>query len=298
MWFLLGILSAIGLGCYDIAKKKSLQDNAVVPVLLMSVVCSSILLLPLWIISRCNPALLQDTLLYVPQVDLHTHLLILLKSAIVLSSWLFAYMAMKHLPLTIVTPINATRPMWTLVGALLIFGEQLSGWQWGGILLAIASFISFSLAGKREGIQFSHNRWIGCLLLATLLGAASGLYDKHLMQHVDHNAVQVYYTFYQAAMMVVTAAVLWWPRRKEQPFHWSWHIVLISVFLILSDFFYLLALTDSNSLISILSVVRRSSVLISFAYGAIVMHEQNIRLKVYCLCGVLAGMLMLMFGTL
>ena len=71
-----------------------------------------------------------------------------------LSSWTFGYFGMKHLPLTIVGPINATRPVMTLVGALLIFGERLNVYQWIGVLMAIISFFMLSRSGKKEGIDF------------------------------------------------------------------------------------------------------------------------------------------------
>ena len=61
---------------------------------------------------------------YVPVVGWDVHKYILLKSLIVLSSWLLAYFGMKHIPLTIYGPINATRPILVLVGALLLLGEQ------------------------------------------------------------------------------------------------------------------------------------------------------------------------------
>ena len=102
------------------------------------------------------------------------------KAVIVLSSWVCGYYAMKHLPLTIVGPINATRPVMTLVGALLIYGESLNLWQWAGVLLAIVSFFLLSRSGKKEGICFSHNGWICLLVIAAFLGAISGLYDKTL----------------------------------------------------------------------------------------------------------------------
>ena len=87
-----------------------------------------------------------------PDAGWEVHKFILVKSLIVLSSWTFGYFGMKHLPLTIVGPINATRPVMTLVGALLIFGERLNVYQWGiGVLLAIGSFFLLSRSGKKGG---------------------------------------------------------------------------------------------------------------------------------------------------
>ena len=290
------------------SKKLALRDNTVVSVLALSVCVSSLILLPMLIASRMAPEVMQETIFYVPQVDAATHLWIVLKSVIVLSSWVFAYMAMKHLPLTIVTPINATRPMWTLLGALLIFNEQLNGWQWAGVSVCLISFYAFSLIGKKEGIEFASNRWIWALIAATLLGASSGLYDKYLMRQYDHNAVQVYYTFYQALMMlvvwVVIALIEGRKHQSRRPIaaalrgvNWHWSIVLISVFLVASDFVYLYALTQPESLISVLSAVRRSGVIVSFIFGIVVMKEQNPIQKTICLLGVLTGIVLLFLGS-
>ena len=296
MWILLAILSALCLGCYDVSKKLSLQGNSVAGVLLLSVVCSSLLLAPFLLLSRCG-MLSTDSVFYVARVGWSEHALILLKSVIVLSSWFLGYIAIKNLPLTIVSPVNATRPMWTLLGALLLFGERLNAWQWAGVTVIIFSFFAFSLIGKKEGYGLRDNRYIWCLLLAMLLGAASGLYDKYLMRHIDHNAVQVYYTFYQTLLMLPVFLLM--QRRKDAvPTQWRWWIVGISVLLVMSDFFYLLALTYPDSLIAVISTTRRCGVVIPFLYGAIVLGDKHTLIKAICLGFVLLGMVFLMLGTI
>lgn len=298
MWLILGLCSALLLGTYDVCKKVSLQDNAVIPVLLVSIMVSSVLLCPLLVVSRLWPESLAGTLLYVPQVDWRAHLFILLKSVIVLGSWICSYFALKHLPITLASPISATRPAWTVLGALLIFGERLNGYQWAGVVIALVSFYLFSVAGRREGISFGHNKWFWFLIAGTLLGAVSGLYDKYLMREFDRMAVQVYYTFYQAAIMAVITWVLWWPvRGRSTPFRFRWSILLISMFLVAADFFYFYALSLPGSLISVLSTVRRLGVVVPFVYGAAVMHDRQVRLKLICLSGVLLGMFFLFLGS-
>ncbi len=303
MWIVFAILSALCLGCYDVSKKQSLKDNSVTGVLFLSVLCSSVMLAPFLILS-ISGVIQSESVFYVQSASMHEHLLILLKSMLVLSSWFFAYIAIKHLPLTIVSPVNATRPMWTLVGALLIFGERLNTWQWTGVSIILIAFFAFSFIGKKEGISFRNNTYIWALLLAMFLGAASGLYDKYLMQHIDHNAVQVYYTFYQALLML-PVFVLSQRREKKtsgmaerQAVQWRWWIAGISLFLVLSDFFYLFALTYENSLIAVISATRRCGVIIPFLYGAVVLHDKNVKQKSVCLGFVLAGMICLLIGSM
>lgn len=298
MWLLFGLLSALFLGCYDISKKLALTHNAVLSVLCFSVVGCALLLSPCWILSTLQPQWMSGTPFYVPPVDLRAHLYIVLKAIIVLASWVFAYMSMKHLPLTIVAPINATRPAWTLLGALLVFSEHLSSWQWVGVLVILASFFMFSLVGRKEGISFTHNKWIYCLLIATFLGAVSGLYDKYLMRHFPRMAVQAYYVLYQALIIL---PVWWYTHRRSSPsasrFQWTPALLAISLFLVLSDYAYFYALSLPDSLISVLSSVRRAGVIVPFLYGVIVLHDRNPRQKALCLMGVLAGICCLLYAT-
>lgn len=255
MWLLLAFCSAALLGFYDVFKKKSLNGNAVLPVLALNTLFSSLIFIPFILVSRFCPSALQDTIFFVPETGgWEVHKYIVLKSVIVLSSWTFGYFGMKHLPLTIVGPINATRPVMTLVGALLIFGERLNLYQWIGVLLAVVSFFMLSRSGKKEGISFEHNRWVWFVVLAALLGAISGLYDKYLMGMFNNMVVQAWYNIYQLFMMGAVLMFLWLPKRKTTtPFHWDWCIPLISLFLSAADFVYFYALGMDDSMISIVS---------------------------------------------
>ena len=176
MWLVLAFLSAAFLGVYDSLKKKSLKDNAVLPVLFLNTLFSSLFFLPFIILSY-NGLMSEGSIFHVAYGTWEEHRFIVGKALIVLSSWVLGYFGMKHLPLTIVGPINATRPVMVLVGALLIFGERLNLWQWAGVLLAIASFFLLSRSGRKEGIDFKHDRWIYMIVGAAMLGALSGLYD-------------------------------------------------------------------------------------------------------------------------
>ena len=185
-----------------------------------------------------------------------------------------------------------------VVGALLIFGEELNGFQAAGIGITLLSFFLFSFVGKKEGIHLKTNKWFWFIIMATLTGAVSGLYDKYLMKQFNSMAVQTYYTFYQAIIMGVITVFLWAPtRKKTTPFKFKWSIAFISLFLVTADFVYFYALTLPDSMISVVSTIRRSGVIVPFFYGAIIMHDKNIKLKIIDLIGVLIGMLLLYLGS-
>ena len=304
MWLILAFASAALLGCYDSFKKKALKENAVIPVLFLNTLFSSIIFLPFIYISY-QTELLDGSLFHVAAGGWKVHKYIILKSFIVLSSWVFGYFGMKHLPLTIVGPINATRPVMVLVGAFLFFGERLIIWQWIGVLLAVASFMMLSRSGKKEGIDFKHDHWIWMIVAAAALGAVSGLYDKYLMAPVDEGGagldkmmVQSWYNIYQCFMMGIMLMLLWWPKRKDTtPFHWDWSIVCVSIFLSTADFVYFYSLTHPEAMISIVSMIRRGSVIVSFLFGAVFFHEKNLKSKFVDLALVLLGMIFLYVGS-
>lgn len=304
MWILLAFISAALLGFYDASKKNSLRDNAVIPVLFLNTLFCAALLAPFIILSHSGH-IAPESDFYVAPLTGEQHRLIVLKSVIVLSSWLLGYFAIKHLPLTIVGSVNATRPVLTIVGALLVFGEDLNAWQWAGVALGVLSFFLLSRSGSKEGIRFSHNVWIYLLVGAAILGAASGLYDKYLMAPTDAGgaginrmSVQGWYNLYQCLMMGVMLLIIWWPaRHKSTPFRWKHSIILISLFLTVADFVYFYALTDPDAMISVVSMVRRGSVLVSFAIGALIFKEKNLRSKAVDLVFVLLSMICLWIGS-
>ena len=313
MWIILAFISAFCLGCYDISKKEALRTHRVIDVLTGSVCISALILSVPLVLSFLCQEVMEGTLFYVPPMDLKGHMLTMIKSLIVLSSWVFAYVSLKQLPISVVSPLQATRPMWTLVGAMLVFGERLNGWQWTGVLIALGTVFLFSLYSRKTAtlkVESQKQKAAGInpyylyLALAILIGACSGLYDKFLMRHYDHNAVQVWYTFYQAVIMCFAWYFYNYDRKtltlKPTSLSPSGKLVgsclLISVFLVISDNVYMLALQDPDSLIAVVSTIRRGGAVIGFAYGLLFLKEKDPLPKILCMIGISIGLLCLAFG--
>lgn len=321
MWLALAFVSATLLGFYDTSKKASLKDNAVLPVLFLNTVFSTMIFSPFllgWLDAStllagsqpltqnacCTDAagISQKSLTVNNLLDVYpmltAHLLVILKAFIVLSSWICGYFGLKHLPLTIVGPINATRPVIVLIGAMLLFGERLNAYQWTGVLMSILSIFLMSRAGKKENIDFKSNRWIWCVAVATIMGAISGLYDKFIMKSLSPMFVQSWFNFYQMIIMAVVCGLMWYPKRHQTtPFRWRWSILLISIFICLADFAYFSSLSDPDSMISVISLVRRGSVIISFICGVVIFKERNLKAKILDLILLLTGMVFIWIGT-
>jgi bacterial/archaeal transporter family protein len=292
-WVLLSLFSALILGFYDLAKKHAVADNAVLPVLFFSNLVSALV----WLGLMGAGPLLPDALRVAPLTPLG-HLQLGAKAALVGTSWIFAYFALKHLPVSLAGPIRATGPMWTLGGAVLLFAERPSGLQWIGIAVTLLGFFSLSLAGRREGIRFHRDRWVGFLLVGTLLGACSGLYDKFLLGSGRFSAatVQAWFSIYLVLFFAPLAygwKRQWWPRGR---FRWRWSIPAIGLLLLVADFAYFRALSDPEALVSVVSSLRRGAVLVTFAGGILLLGERHGRAKLPGTLAVLAGIVTLVLG--
>ena len=300
MWLLLAFVSATLLGFYDTSKKAALKDNAVLPVLFLNTLFSTIIFSPFILDVLVGNDWFAGTSLETAPYQgegnmLKAHLMVVVKAVIVLTSWIAGYFGIKHIPITIVGPINATRPVMVLVGAMLLFGERLNLCQWIGVLLSMLSIYLMSRSSKKENIDFVRNKWMWCVAIGTIMGAVSALYDKFIMTELF---VQSWFNLYQFIMMFIILMVVWYPtREKTTRFHWSWAIPLIAVFVGAADFSYFNALSMEDSMISVVSLIRRGSVLISFACGVIIFKERNLKAKIVDLLLILIGMIFVYFGS-
>lgn len=299
MWMYLGLLAALFLGLHNLCKKHAVQGNEVFPVLFGTIVAGFLLLLPTYIGSRMYPEYMKEIQLFVTDIPLKTHGFIFIKSTIMASSWVLAYQALKHLPITIVTPIRSAGPFFTFIGAIVIYKEAPNFAQWIGFFLIIFSVMLYSKIGKREGIYFKRNKWIFAIIGATFLGASSGLYDKFLIQSLALNpqTLQFWFCFYTTLLLLLILLVTWFPHKeKRKAFTFRWSIPLVGILLQTADYFYFKALQDPEALIMLLSAIKRSQIIIAVVGGGLLFKEQNKRKKLVPLAGIMAGVFLILYS--
>ncbi len=298
-WIVITCISAILLGIYDLLKKVSLNGNAVPPVLFFSVLTGACIWLPIWTLSIANPEVLASLGLEIQKLSPLGHFHMITKSAIVGFSWIFAYVAVKHLPVSISGPIRASAPLWTIFMAVTFMNERPNVWQWSGVFTILTSFYLFSLVGKLEGIHFHRDKWVGFMLVATIAGACSAIYDKWLLQTQNYGVatVQCWFAFYLVA--VLAPIYIHWKLKKDKnsTFSWRWSIPGIGIMLIAADALYFIAVKDSESLISLITPIRRASVFVSFIGAVILFKEQHFQRKFLLILLLLTGLLLLKIGT-
>lgn len=286
-WVPLILLSAALLGIYDVAKKHAVAGNAVIPVLALATLTGTIVV-------TCAQ-LLTGTIGQSWCITPHQFLLLFTKSIIVAGSWICAYYAMRELPITIIAPLRGSQPIWTLTGALLLFGEMPSPLQWMGISIIILGYWLFSVMGRLEGIHFTAHKGVLLIFIATILGAASGLYDKYLLQpcQLQPGMVQLWF---QIDLVVIIGTVWFLQRRAgliRTPFTWRYSIILTGMLLAAADWLYFTALHQPDTLISVLSPLRRSNAIVSFLVGGYLFNDVNRKKKGVALGIIIIGLILL-----
>ena len=296
-WVVAILLSAFFLGLYDLCTKHAVRANAVTPVLFFSTLTGATVWFVLLLVQAIQPGLLPHSLV-TDALTWKQHLQLLLKSGIVATSWIGTYYAMKHLPLSLGAPIRATSPLLTLFGAILILGERPTCLETAGILTTLGSFVGLSVAGAREGVHFHRNKWVWFLLMGTLFGAVSSLYDKYLFTRLNFSVPTVQCWFQIYLLVFFAPFALGWKLRlwSRNEFTWRWSIPFIALALLVADYLYFSALRHPDALVVIVMSLRRASTLVAFAGGLYFFREVNGWKKLPAGIGILVGIVLTLLG--
>ncbi|WP_064967361.1 EamA family transporter [Tenacibaculum ovolyticum] len=300
MWMYLGLLAALFLGLHNLCKKHAVQGNEVFPVLLGTISSGFLFIAAFYVFAVFYPDYALEKGYNFQNISWQTHGFIFIKSAIMASSWILAYQALKHLPITIVTPIRSAGPFFTFIGAIVIYKESPNLHQWIGFFLIIFSVLLYSQIGKKEGINFKQNKWIFAIIGATFLGASSGLYDKFLIQNLQLNpqTLQFWFCLYTILILLVILTITWFPyAKKRKAFKFRWSIIAVGVLLQAADYFYFKALQDPEALIMLLSAIKRSQILIAVVIGGLVFKEKNKRKKLIPLIDIMIGVFLILYSN-
>jgi len=306
-WVLLGLLAGLVLGTYDFLTKIALRETGVLAVVVASSVLGACLWLPFVWVPGGGPwaQALAPLGLHPAPLTWQAHALLLPKSLMMVATWVLSYYAVKALPLSISAGVRASGPVWTALGAIVLLGEHLSAWQWAGLAVSMLSYLAFSLIGQKEGIRFSRDGWVLCMVAATLLSSANALYDKHIVAQLrlDLAAVQAWSAVQRGVLALcllpwVVTSVLpgmggrglrgRWPGWSAA---WPivWPVVAIAVSYVVAEYIYLAAVQVEGAMISVISVLRRTNLVMVFGLSAWLLQERFIRHKTVAMAGVLAG---------
>ena len=291
-WTVWILASSFFLALYDLAKKASVANNAVLPVLFISTCCGCVAyMVSLAACGRFGSIAACVT----PEVIA----LSAVKCAVVSTSWVLTFCALRTLPISIATPIRASSPALVFLIAFVLYGERPAPLQAVGMAAVFAGYFAFSWAGRHEGIDFFRCRAVWYAIGGTVFSALSAIWDKWLLQ-VRGLEVETMQFAFQAGLVVFygfALAVCRLVRRgKCDTFEWRWTIPFVGILLATGDWLYFRGLSYPEVHVSAVSLMRRLSVVITFVLGAKFFHETNLVRKAVALAVVLAGIVLICLG--
>ena len=284
------LASAVLLALYDLAKKASVSANAVLPVLLVST-CFGF-------VAYVAGLAASGSLRAASGVTGAALSLGLAKSAIVGTSWVFTFCALRTLPITIATPIRASAPALVLLVAVPLYGERPTPVQGVGMAAVFAGYFAFSWAGRHEGIDFFRDRAVWCAVAGAVFSALSSLWDKYVFQvrALPVESVQLVFQVGLVAFYALAFAAARALRIGRDAFAWRWTIPLVGILLAGADWLYFRGLAHPGAPISAASLMRRFSVVLTFLLGARFFHEANLVRKGIALAAIVAGVALMCAG--
>ncbi|MBQ6136530.1 MAG: EamA family transporter, partial [Kiritimatiellae bacterium] len=179
--------------------------------------------------------------------------------------------------------------------AFFIYGERPAFAQGIGMLLVFAGYLAFGWAGRHEGIDFLRSRAVWFAVGGMCMSAVSGIWDKFILQKcaIPVESMQLWFQVGLVVLYAILLAAQRLLRLGRDAFEWRWWIPLTGVLLVAADWLYFNGLAIPGVPVSAGSLLRRFSVVITFALGAVFFRERNIRRKAVALAAILAGVLLI-----
>ena len=288
-WLILVLFSAIFLGIYDITRKHAVRNNSAICVLLLASIAGAI--------AFTFYTLITGNFISALSCSSKEFLLVFLKACIVGGSWGCVYTAMRKLPISLAAPIRSTAPLWTFIAAIFIYGEIPSLISGIGMAVIFIGYYALSVIGQLEGFSFK-NKSMLLIVAGTILGSATAIYDKYLLNQLELSPirVQLYFSYCLVLIYFIAWLIINRIAKVETHFEWRWTIPVTGVLLIVSDLVYFQAVSLPDAQISMISLLRRCSCVITFLAGAMIFRDKNVAKKFLALLIVLTGIVLLALG--
>lgn len=281
MWIVFGIMAGLILGLYDFWTKKAMTGNNIFSVVfwssLFGALAWAIYFVPGIEVFKEGPKI--EATSWVEQA------IILPKTIAMTLSWLFAYYAVRELPMSFSGAVRASGPIVTFIGAAAVFGETLSAVQMTAVLTSILAYYFLSGAGKIEGIRFFRNKAVYMMLIATILSAITTVYDKYMVSNINLSiySIQAYSAIHRCIISFIILLIVSRREKAWLPSTWTIYIPLVGLSWVGAEAVHFLALTDPAASVTYLSVFRRMSLVVGFILSVLLLGESQVFRKSICI---------------
>ncbi len=210
-----------------------------------------------------------------------------IKALVVCTAWLFAFKALKKMSVSLYGIMDLSRMVFSMLLGVLVLGEAFTLRKGIGMTLVLLGLFLVNMKKSTENSKMTFSILIAALLNC-FLNSVSGTMDKILMRDMTSSQLQFWFMFFSA---VIYGAILLIHREKVSVkcLKNNFWIPLLSLSLIVGDKLLFEANANPQSQVTLMTIIKQSSVLVTVLTGWLVYKEKNIPYKLMCTGIVLSG---------
>ena len=294
MWIWLVLLYGVIKGIREIVKKKALEKNATIEVLFLYTLLSFVMVIP-----DAKHAMGLEPKYY---------FLIGLKSFVIFLAWIFSFMAIKKMPISLYGVLDLSRVLFATLLGVIVLQEALGVFQVIGLIFVSAGLLLLKYRpGKRTGKNVSAGQGgqdvlyqkeeekervdVKVVLMAfasCLFNAVSGLLDKVLMKDINSSQLQFWYLlflvcFYLLFILAARVKIAFFQVLKN---YWVW---ILSLLIVVADRVLFLANGMDGSRVTVMTLLKQAGCVVTILAGRFLFHEKNTGYKLFCAAVIIAG---------
>lgn len=293
MWIFLVLFYGVLKGAREIAKKLAMNKNSVMEVLVIYTLISFVFVIPSF------PKALG--------LEYKFYFLIAIKSFAIFIAWICGFYSLKRLPVSVVGILDLSRIIFATMSGVLFLHEALYINQITGLFIVCAgllllrfkppflkkifgvkdnALISSNLSGNTQSTAF----FVTLAFVNCILNAFSGFMDKILMKDITSSQLQFWYMLFLVIYYFIFIIVT---RTKISSSVWKNKWVWIMAFMfVISDKALFIANGAKASRITIMTLLKQSSCLVTIIGGRLVFKESNTFYKLFCAAVIIAGIIL------
>lgn len=273
LWIIFVIIYSLLKGSRDGMKKAALKKSSSTEILFFYTLLGLLFVLPFS----------KDAFLTPPIYIMYSFF----KAMVVCIAWLLALMALKSISVSLYGIMDMSRMIFSTFLGVVVLGESLTIQKCVGIATVIIGLLLANL--KRTS---STEKTTAFALIAALLNcffnAVSGTMDKALMKDMTSSQLQFWFMFFS---VVIYGFIILLRKEKisVKSLKTNYWVPIMSLSLIVGDRLLFEANADPQSQVTLMTIIKQSSVLVTVLSGWLVFKEKHILYKLMCAGIVLAG---------
>lgn len=286
-WIFLVLLYGLLKGGREIAKKKAMDRNSVMEVLLAYTLLSFILVIP----QAPNAGGLEPKFYF----------LIAIKSFCMFLAWLCGFYSLKKIPVSLYGILSLSRVLFATLLGVVVLHETMTTYKLIGLILVCAGLLLLKFNPKKDN-QLTPEKdnqpeiaaiFIILAFISCIFNSISGFMDKILMRNITSSQLQFWYMLFiiiYYGIFVIIKKIKISPSVLKNVWVWA-----LAVMFVIGDKALFIANANPNSQITIMTLIKQSSCIVTILGGKFIFKEKGIAYKLFCASIVILG---IVFGVL